>query len=164
MREINMVVVHVSDSPDSHDFGATDIEQWHKERAANGEPWRHFTDDEGVIRWIGYHYVVRRNGTIEVARPEAEIGCHTIGYNQKSVAICWVGEKLLSPEQRQVLSNFVAQLCIKHQLASSQVKGHHELYPSKTCPNFSSSDTYPSMDEFRAEVERTISVNLRRQN
>lgn len=76
MRTINTLIIHCSATRPGADVGAADITRWHQKQG-----WR----------TIGYHYVIRRDGTLEPGRPEAEVGAHTKGYNAQSLGICLVG-------------------------------------------------------------------------
>lgn len=40
---------------------------------------------------IGYHYYVRKDGSIYSGRPIGTIGAHSLNYNNKSVGICFEG-------------------------------------------------------------------------
>lgn len=122
MRPIRAVVVHCSDSPDHMDVGADEIRSWHLERG--------FSD-------IGYHWVVRRDGTVEAGRPEARSGAHVAGRNRDSIGICWVGRDRPSPAQGDALTECVAAACKRHGLTPKAVRGHREMAPlaGKTCPN-----------------------------
>lgn len=77
-REISEVVVHWSATYINQNIGAEEIDQWHKARDFSG---------------IGYHYVIRRDGSLQRGRPLNEIGAHakTGGHNNFSVGICLVG-------------------------------------------------------------------------
>lgn len=66
MRKIDRIVIHCSASPDNRDIGAEEIRQWHKSQG-----WKD----------IGYHWVIRRDGTIEQGRKEFDIGSHVKGFN-----------------------------------------------------------------------------------
>lgn len=123
MRKVKKIVVHVSASPDTMDIGAAEIRQWHM--ADNG-----WSD-------IGYHAVVRRDGTIEVGRPESQTGAHVKGHNAGSLGVCWVGRDTPEPAQYQGIINQVADWCVQYELTEKDVLGHRELAPlnGKTCPN-----------------------------
>lgn len=54
-RQIDEIIVHCSATREGRDFSAADIRRWH---VAD----RHFSD-------IGYHFVVRIDGSIEAGRP-----------------------------------------------------------------------------------------------
>ena len=53
-----------------------DIDRWHKERGWAG---------------CGYHYLVRKDGSIYRGRPENAEGAHCLGYNTVSIGICFEG-------------------------------------------------------------------------
>lgn len=148
MRTIDSIIIHCTDSPDTRDFGVEDIERWHCERAIK-EPWSAYIDAEGNTRFIGYHYVVKRDGTVEPGRPEHEVGCHCKGHNARSIGVVWVGRQSPSDQQIGALVSFVANLCIAHALTSEDVHGHNAFTSFKTCPNL-------DMDFFKSAVEMTI--------
>lgn len=70
------IVVHCSATRASQDIGAKEIRSWHRDRG--------FTD-------IGYHYIIRRNGEVEIGRPLWAVGAHVSGNNSETVGICLVG-------------------------------------------------------------------------
>lgn len=131
MRPIKSIYVHVTDSPDNLDVGAKEIREWH----VKGRGWSD----------IGYHFVVRRNGAIEVGRPIEKIGAHVEGKNRDSIGIVWVGRDHIEPFQRSSLIEQVADLMDTYNIPIEQVFGHHEANPGKTCPNL-------SMDELRRDI------------
>lgn len=130
MRKIKRIVIHCSDSPDSIDFGARDIKDWHLERG--------WSD-------IGYHWVVRRSGIVEKGRDESIAGAHVAGHNKDTIGICWVGRDKPAPKQLDGLLRLVARVGRAYGLGPLDVYGHYELDGRKTCPNF-------DMDWFRAEL------------
>jgi N-acetyl-anhydromuramyl-L-alanine amidase AmpD len=125
----NHIVLHCSATRGVQDVGAADIRRWHK---AMG--WKD----------IGYHFVIRRNGKVELGRPERDIGSHAQGYNTASVGICMVGgldDKTWKPTnnftaaQWKALTTLVAQLVKRYPAA--KVLGHRD-FPrvQKACPCF----------------------------
>ena len=42
--------------------------------------------------YVGYHWVVERDGTVKQAREENEIGAHDTGENLNSIGICLAGD------------------------------------------------------------------------
>ncbi len=161
-RKIDSIIIHCADTPEDNpstskiegEFTAADVESWHKQRALT-EPWSHYTDSNGVERYIGYHYVVRRDGGVESARPENVVGCHCKGMNATSLAVCWIGRNHLTEKQRESLISIVAWICVKHALSYQDIYGHAQ-FSQKTCPNFSSADTFESIDAFRERVDLAI--------
>lgn len=124
MREIEKLIVHCSDTPASMDIGEAEIRQWHVEE-------RGWSD-------IGYHFVIRRDGTVEVGRPLEKAGAHTHGHNKNSIGVCLVGGG-------GGWFNFtMAQLCALRNLHETlalsfegiEVRGHREFNLSKACPCF----------------------------
>lgn len=88
---------------------------------------------------IGYHYVIRRDGVIEVGRGLEFIGAHVEGGNTNSIGICLVGKDSFEPSQFSSLKQLVGSLrwVFGRPL---MVRGHRD-FPSakdqgKTCPNF----------------------------
>jgi N-acetyl-anhydromuramyl-L-alanine amidase AmpD len=59
------------------------INDWHKARG--------FTLSS-LGYYVGYHYVIEKDGTVRKAREDNEIGCHAIGANHNSIGICLVGD------------------------------------------------------------------------
>ncbi len=57
---------------------AAQIDSWHRKD-------RHYKFG------IGYHYVIRRDGTIEPGRPEWMVGAHCLNHNAHSIGICYEG-------------------------------------------------------------------------
>lgn len=77
MCEINTIVVHCSATKPSQNVNAATIKDWH----VNGNGWSD----------IGYHHVIRRDGAIEMGRPESVTGAHAKGANTGSIGICLIG-------------------------------------------------------------------------
>ena len=67
------IVIHCSATPKEMDIGVEKIKHWHV--VDNG--W----DD------IGYHYVIRRDGTLETGREEHRTGSHARQVNGTSMLI-----------------------------------------------------------------------------
>lgn len=132
MRNIDTIVIHCADTPSTMDIGAKEIRNWH----VNDNKWSD----------IGYHYVIRRNGTVEKGRNIETIGAHVSGHNKNSVGICLVGGKPIKGQKRDIDLFTVEQLeslesllfNLKGFLQNSNVKivGHCDLDSKKTCPNF----------------------------
>lgn len=149
MRQINRIVVHCSATPEGRDVTAADIRRWHKERG-----WRD----------IGYHAVVRLDGSIEPGRDldndggtEEHVGAHTYGLNADSLGICYVGgvDKDMRPKdtrtaaQNKALVGKAREWMDRFDIPIERVTGHYEHDSGKACPSF-------DMDEFRAELIDTL--------
>ncbi|MCF7995413.1 MAG: N-acetylmuramoyl-L-alanine amidase [Chromatiaceae bacterium] len=149
MRAINMIVVHCSASPPGMDIGAEEIDRWHRQRGWSG---------------IGYHKVVRLDGTIELGRDldddgdvDEHIGAHAFGFNRHSLGIVYIGgvdsdgkpKDTRTSAQRLVLLNEVAAWARQYRVPVDSVKGHYELDGGKACPSF-------DMHAFRADLSRYL--------
>lgn len=137
MRDIKGIIVHCSASPDSRDLGFKEINQWHKE---NG--WK---SPSGIH--CGYHYIVRRNGTVERGRPDHEVGSHVKGKNAKTLGVVWIGEKVPTAVQYTALVQIVHALMVKYNVSIDKVQGHCEAASEskKACPVI-------DMNKLRAEI------------
>ncbi|MDF2884257.1 MAG: N-acetylmuramyl-L-alanine amidase, negative regulator of AmpC, AmpD, partial [Clostridiaceae bacterium] len=96
-----------------------DIHAWH---LANG--WA----------GCGYHYLVRKDGSIYTGRPENAIGAHCPGENDHSIGICAEG-KYMVEQMPQVQKQAIIELStyIKKKYGINKVGGHKEFY-STDCP------------------------------
>ena len=74
-------------------------------RAGNGDVLsihtQHISQD---YSGIGYHYYIRKDGSIYTGRPVETVGAHCLNYNSKSVGICFEGnfenEKMDDPQKK----------------------------------------------------------------
>lgn len=114
------IIIHCSDSPNDRKDTAADIHAWHLERGFEG---------------IGYHYVIGRDGKLEQGRPEYWTGAHAKGYNDR-LGICLIGESDFTPEQFKTLKMIILNLALEYGFKKEDIKGHYQVNPDKTCPNF----------------------------
>ena len=127
MRTITLIVIHCSAVPPGQQSSAADIDSWHR---ANG--WK----------GIGYHFVVRRDGSVEAGRPIEQVGAHVVGHNRYSIGICYEGgydatgeaADTRTPEQVEALRSLVEQM--HERFPKALIVGHHDLDPTKPCPCF----------------------------
>lgn len=116
MREINRHIIHCSASR----FGNVKIfRRWHKARG-----WRD----------VGYHFIIRRDGEIEIGRMLHEKGAHCLGHNDDSVGTCLVGNKTFTEAQFKSLRRVNKML--KEVFPGITAHPHNEYTDLKTCPNF----------------------------
>lgn len=98
-----------------------------------------------VLGWAdaGYHWYVRRDGTVAALRPETRHGAHTAGAND-TIGVCFEGDGDTQPwtyQQWRVGLTTVADVCRRFGLDADAVCGHREApsrlratATSKTCP------------------------------
>lgn len=135
LEEVRYIVIHAADTPASMDIGVEEIRKWHLQRG--------FTD-------IGYHWVVRRDGTIETGRPFDVWGAHARGFNHISLGICLVGgkdgENNFTDDQWDALAGLVKGLRVAH--PRSKILGHRDLpNVNKQCPCFDAQAWFASIEE-----------------
>lgn len=135
LKDVREIIIHCSATPASMDIGVEEIRQWHVEE-------RGWSD-------IGYHYVIRRDGTLEKGRPLTRMGAHVRGRNKNTIGICLVGghggtvtDSFLTNftrEQEDTLVRLIDELRnrIKDLGAEESVmlQGHNR-YANKACPCF----------------------------
>lgn len=125
-KETNSIFVHCSATKPSMDWSVREIRQSHKERG--------FLD-------IGYHFVIRRDGTVEPGRDVDVVGAHVQGYNHDSVGVCLVGgiddagkfKANFTPIQMERLRSLLVTL--QGQYKGAKIRAHHSV-AAKACPSF----------------------------
>ena len=123
MRTITLIVVHCSAVRPDQQSSA-----WHRERG-----WK---------LGIGYHYVVRRDGTVEPGRPEWLVGAHCLNHNRHSIGVCYEGgldirgkpADTRTEAQKEAMRQLLEKLHGRYPRAL--IVGHHDLDPGKDCPCF----------------------------
>lgn len=121
-RKIRNAIVHCADTPKGMDIGVKEIDVWHKERGWSG---------------CGYHYVIRRDGTLETGRQLNVVGAHTGGYNADSIGICLVGGKGgFNFTIQQLLSLYRLKQALDEQFKDLVWSGHNDFNNQKPCPQF----------------------------
>ena len=126
---ITHVVLHYSATYADQDIGVKEIDAMHRKRGWNG---------------VGYHYVIRRNGTIEQGRPESRIGAHVGGQNTGKIGICCIGglERATGNNvgvdnrtmaQKAATLRLIRDIISRH--PNAKVVGHRDLAATQ-CPGF----------------------------
>ena len=132
MRFISKIIIHCSATKPDQDIGLDEIRKWHLKRGFND---------------IGYHYVVRLNGTMDIGRPIERVGAHVRGHNKESIGICYVGglnykgipEDTRLKCQKEQLIAILKQL--KEEFPTAEIIGHNDI-SSKACPCFDAKEEY----------------------
>ena len=83
---------------------------------------------------IGYHFVIKQDGTIELGRPLEKMGAHCKGHNKHSIGTCLIGRKVFTDKQFASLKKLHKTLVSA--IGELEVYGHYQLTENKTCPNF----------------------------
>lgn len=147
MRNINLIIVHCSATPEGKDFTVKDIDRWHRQRGFD---------------CIGYHYVVYRDGSVHAGRPEERVGAHCKGHNANSIGVCYIGgmtadgkqpKDTRTEAQKKALRELL--ITLKHKYPKAKICGHRDLSPDlnhngkvdkwewmKACPSFDAIPEY----------------------
>lgn len=135
MRTITLLIIHCSAVRPNQTSSAAQIDQWHKKRG-----WK----------CIGYHYVIRRDGSIERGRPESMVGAHCLNHNQHSIGICYEGgldangkpADTRTPEQKASMRALLVKL--KQSYPRALIMGHN-VFANKACPCFDAAKEYQDL-------------------
>jgi N-acetyl-anhydromuramyl-L-alanine amidase AmpD len=118
----DFLVVHVSATRPSQDYGAVEIDRMHRAKGWAG---------------IGYHFVIRRNGKVETGRAVNQVGAHVEGWNSISLGICMIGgiSEAGQPEDNATQAQKLALQQLLRMLAEryphARILGHRDLSPDK---------------------------------
>ncbi len=122
MRKINKIIIHCSATKTEQNINAAIIRSWHKAKG--------WSD-------IGYHFIIKRDGTIEIGRPLERAGAHVKGFNSDSIGICLVGgldtdgkpKNNFTDKQFNSLHLLVDGMKFKFNI--NEIKGHRDYSPDK---------------------------------
>lgn len=125
-RPIDKLIIHCAATKPGMDIGVKEIRKWHLDRGFND---------------IGYHYVIRRDGTVETGRSVDLVGAHVAGHNTGSHGICLVGgidddmnpKANFTEDQWDQLKRVVK--AFKAEYPRATIHGHNE-FAAKSCPSF----------------------------
>lgn len=137
-REVTELVVHWTETPTNKNIGSEELNDLHVAFGLDG---------------LGYHYVIRRDGTLQRGRPVNIIGQHapTNNHDQRSIGIVFVGG-INAPSGTPNLDSFIsAQSLTRSQLNTfdhicrafyavfpgGQIIGHSEIDEDEFDPGFS---------------------------
>ena len=121
-----MLIIHCSAVRPDQTSSVAQIDSWHRQR--------------GFHLGVGYHYVIRRDGTIEPGRPEWMVGAHCVNHNAHSIGICYEGgydargqpDDTRTPAQKAAMRKLLEELHGRYPRAI--ILGHHDLNRDKPCP------------------------------
>ena len=131
-EKVRFIVVHCTDTRADESIDVETVRWWHKHRG--------FED-------IGYHYLIRPSGFIEVGRPLEFKGSHAVGHNQFSVGVAYVGGRdnyNRLADTRTFEQKIALQYCfldIVKYYPIEQIVGHNDI-SVKFCPCFNAKLEY----------------------
>lgn len=149
LNEVKYITIHCSASRPNQSHGVDEINAMHIARGWNG---------------IGYHFVIRRDGSVERGRSIYKTGAGVFGFNRNNIHICYEGglddngkpADTRTPEQIHAMDDLVADCLKKCPLAV--VMGHRDFSPDvdgdgiiepwefiKACPCFDAKTEYADL-------------------
>lgn len=136
MRLITMLIIHCSAVMPYQTSSVEQINNWHLAK--------------GWTNGCGYHYVIRRDGSIEKGRPDEMVGAHCLKHNRHSLGICYEGgldangnhTDTRTPEQKESMRILLTELTKKYPKAL--IVGHN-TFSDKDCPCFDAVKEYQDL-------------------
>lgn len=137
---ITKIVIHCSATKNGKQLrtnkqtAAQRIDDWHKARGYQRTEWR-TKQFNPHLKYIGYHFVIDTDGTVETGRAVGEVGAHVKGHNTGSIGICLVGG--ITAQGKNHGEYTEAQWKALHQLLrkleakypNARICGHRDLSP-----------------------------------
>ena len=128
-----------------HRAGTGDVQSIHNTHLANG--WT----------GIGYHFYVRKDGSVYSGRPIETIGAHCTNHNSNSIGVCFEGNfenDIMSSAQLNAAQKLI--LYLKNLYPSAVIKRHSD-FNKTACPgkNF----PYSDITDYTPEPTKLETVN-----
>lgn len=137
MRNIKTIVLHCTATKPDHDVEISHVREWH----VKGNGWRD----------VGYHWLIKLDGTVEAGRPFHQVGAGVKGHNANALHVAYVGG--LDDDGVPADTMTDDQVAAWYQLATSLVrvigpmdlKGHNDFTDDKACPSFKVSEKFTQL-------------------
>ena len=147
LRPVGRVVLHCSATKLSQDYTYDRLARDHKKR--------------GFGEWPGYHFYVRKDGTLYYCRPIGVKGCHVKGHNEGTVGVCYEGgldewgKPMDTRTAEQMITLHWLLLTLHEIWPRAKICGHRDFSPDrngngkierweyiKACPCFDAAHEY----------------------
>jgi N-acetyl-anhydromuramyl-L-alanine amidase AmpD len=141
MNKPSYIIIHCSATREDMDFTAEQVNASHIQRGFGK---------------IGYHYYIRKDGTVCKGRDEIEIGAHDnypvsgekFSYNHCSIGICYEGgldkrgkaKDTRTEAQKTAMSKLVQDICSRHPVID--ILGHRDTSPDRNGDGVITPDEY----------------------
>ena len=133
MRQINEIILHCSASDMKAQDDIKHIRELHTSPKDKEFKWGKYNTHGNGWKREGYHYYIRKDGTIQKGLGWDAIGSHCRGHNTNSIGICLGGDTKFTYRQFKALEHLLERLT--EEFGNLPVSGHYK-YSSKSCPNF----------------------------
>lgn len=150
-----IIVHHSATDIPTPQFNA--INKWHRDRAFPKSRLGFF---------VGYHFVIEKDGTVVQAREGDEEGAHTVGQNFSSIGICLVGNFSVSnPTEKQInaLGALLSRLVATYSLDAYDIVPHR-TYKQTECYGARLANTWAALVFLKYEIERLTKLLYALQN
>ena len=135
---VSFIIIHCSATRETQDYTPEQLKHDHLARG--------FID-------VGYHFYIRKDGTITQHRRLNEVGAHCRPFNRCSIGICYEGglDAKGKPKDTRTLkqrASLIGLLLDLHrQFPKAVIRGHNEMPGAtvKECPSFRPSTEYAYM-------------------
>jgi len=148
-KPTQIIVHHDGVSRDGPSFGI--INEYHRTR---GFPI------SSLGYYVGYHFLIERDGQLKAARLLTDEGAHTKGQNFNSIGICLAGNfdvEMPTVEQKWRLGELISVLLLAFPIADTDIYPHRH-YAEKSCYGDKLSDTWARRVYLEHEHARIESV------
>ena len=132
---VSYIIIHCSATREDRDYSVEQLKRDHLAR--------------GFIE-VGYHYYVRKDGTVTQHRRLNEVGAHCRPFNRCSIGVCYEGgldangkpKDTRTILQRGSLTGLLLNL--RRRFPKAVIRGHNEMPGAipKACPCFKASTEY----------------------
>ena len=130
---VSYLILHCSATRETRDYAPEQLRRDHLAR--------------GFIE-VGYHFYIRKDGTLTQHRRLNEVGAHCRPFNRCSIGICYEGglDANSKPKDTRTLKQRAALLALlldlKQKFPKAVIRGHNEMPGAvpKACPCFSSKE------------------------
>ena len=119
---VKYIVIHCSATRSTRDYTAEQLLRDHKTRG---------------FRTVGYHFYIRRDGSVTQHRKLLEVGAHCRPWNRCSIGICYEGgldkngkaKDTRTDAQKKAMRELVQDICHRHDIID--ILGHRDTSPDK---------------------------------
>jgi N-acetyl-anhydromuramyl-L-alanine amidase AmpD len=138
ITEVKYLVIHCSATRCTQSYPVEQLLRDHRKRG---------------FRTIGYHFYIRRDGTLTQHRALLEVGAHCRPWNRCSIGICYEGgldadgrpRDTRTPEQVERLYDLLVEL--KTLFPHAEIRGHRDMPRAapRDCPCFDAAQEYKGL-------------------
>ena len=128
-ESVSYIIIHCSATRETQDYTPEQLKRDHMARG--------FID-------VGYHFYIRKDGTVTQHRKLNEVGAHCRPFNRCSIGVCYEGgldangkpKDTRTLKQRASLVGLILDL--KQKFPKAKIRGHNEMPGAvpKACPCF----------------------------